>query len=80
MTTIDLGKVVGDTGPRGPKGDTGPSYVLTNTDRAEIAELVNIPPATTLSAGLVKPDGTTIVVDANGTISLGIPAANGVSF
>ena len=38
----------GDTGAQGPKGDTGDSYVLTSTDKADIATLVlnQIPVAT----------------------------------
>jgi len=67
----------GDTGARGPQGP--PGYVLTNSDKSDIAksiveqgiDLSGIDPtpiATTSMAGRVKPDGTTITVDRDGTI------------
>jgi len=36
--------------------------------------------ATSDDLGVVRPDGTTIVVDENGVISLGLADANGVSY
>lgn len=50
----------GDTGVQGLKGDTGEkgdkgdNYVLTQADKAEIAGMVTIPPATTTSNGLMS--------------------------
>lgn len=71
------------TGPQGPAGKDGVNGqdghtpvrgtdYWTENDKQEIiteaASAVNVPVATTTTAGKVKPDGTTITVDADGTI------------
>ena len=71
------------TGPQGPAGKDGVNGqdghtpikgtdYWTESDKTEIiteaASAVNVPVATTTTAGKVKPDGTTITVDADGTI------------
>lgn len=63
----------GDTGPAGADGYTpikGTDY-WTESDKAEIVQEAanSIPIATTEVAGKVKPDGTTITVTEDGTIS-----------
>lgn len=71
------------TGPQGPAGKDGVNGqdghtpvrgtdYWTENDKQEIiteaASAVNVPVATTETAGKVKPDGTTITVDSDGTI------------
>ena len=41
--------------------------------------ITSVPTATDSAAGILRPDGTTIVIE-NGVISLGIADANGVSY
>lgn len=83
VADVNTHGVKGDTGPQGdtgPKGDTGDTYELTNQDKEDIAALVSIPSATVSTLGAVKPDGTTITIDANGVISLAIPDGNEEEF
>lgn len=69
---VSLKGPIGDTGPQGEPGVTpvkGTDY-WTAADKQEMVNetLNSIPLATTETAGKVKPDGTTITVDADGTI------------
>lgn len=72
----------GETGPQGPAGEQGPAGAdgytpikgtdyWTESDKSEIVQEAanSIPIATTEVAGKVKPDGTTITVTEDGTIS-----------
>ena len=79
----------GDTGEQGPAGENGTTPVKgtdywTAADKQEIVNetLNSLPLATTETAGKVKPDGTTITIDADGTIhsSGGSSSASDVSF
>lgn len=69
--TVDLGYVVGATGPTGPTGATGPTGPTGNTGPQ--GENANLVVATTSSIGSVKPDGTTTAVSADGTITATTP-------
>lgn len=69
---VSLKGPIGDTGLQGEPGVTpvkGTDY-WTAADKQEMVNetLNSIPLATTETAGKVKPDGTTITVDADGTI------------
>ena len=46
--------IQGIQGIQGPKGDTGDDYILTAQDKQDIANLVDIPLATTTSNGLMS--------------------------
>lgn len=52
---------------RGPAGKDGEDYVLTEADKAEIAEMVEVPEVESVAV-----DGTTIIKNADGTISTAI--------
>lgn len=61
----------GATGAQGPQGEKGDAYLLTDSDRQEIASLVEIPAANENSIGGIKAkaaDGETLLaaVDENG--------------
>ena len=61
----------GATGAQGPQGEKGDAYLLTDSDRQEIASLVKIPTANENSIGGIKAkeaDGETLLaaVDENG--------------
>lgn len=61
---------IGETGPQGPEGPQGPAgadYVLTEEDKAEIAGMVEV-----TGGDSVVIDGTTIIENADGTISTAI--------
>ena len=81
ITDIDGTKTAtindGAQGPQGLPGADGHTPIkgvdyFTESEKNEIiteaASAVNVPVATTETAGKVKPDGTTITVDADGTI------------
>ena len=55
---------IGETGPQGPAGE---NYVLTEEDKAEIAGMVEV-----TGGGSVAIDGTTIIENADGTISTAV--------
>lgn len=66
----------GDTGPQGPAGADGYTPIKgtdywTESDKAEIVQEAasSIPIATTEVAGKVKPDGITVTITEDGTIS-----------
>lgn len=59
---------IGPQGPAGQDGKDGSDYVLTEEDKAEIAGMVEV----TGGGGSVAIDGTTIIENADGTISTAI--------
>lgn len=85
IAVVETTGAQGETGPQGEKGDTGDTGPAgadgytpikgtdywTESDKAEIVQEAanSIPIATTSVAGKVKPDGTTITVTEDGTIS-----------
>lgn len=52
--TFTTGSIRGEQGAQGAKGEQGDDYVLTQADMEHIASLVNIPLATTSTAGLMS--------------------------
>lgn len=53
--------------------DTG-ATIVNKLEGIRVALAAEVTPATTATAGIVKPDGTTITIDNNGTISAELPA------
>ena len=52
--TFTTGSIRGEPGQQGAKGEQGDDYVLTAQDKQDIANLVDIPIATTTSNGLMS--------------------------
>ena len=61
--TFTTGSIRGEQGQTGAKGDAGDDYVLTEADMEHIASLVNIPLATTSTAGLMSAQDKTRLDD-----------------
>jgi len=58
--------IQGETGPQGIQGETGPEGP--KGDKGDKGDTGTVQIATLQIAGAVKPDGTTITIDADGTI------------
>ena len=63
FTTGSIRGAQGDKGDKGDKGDAGDDYVLTQSDKQEIAGMVEIPLATTTSNGLMSSQDKTRLDD-----------------
>lgn len=62
-----INKIELTPGPAGKDGKDGEDYILTEADKQEIAEMVDVP-----EGGSVAVDGTTIIQNADGTISTAV--------
>ena len=65
--TVNISSIIPDALPS-QSGNSG-KFLTTNGTTASWATVTQPSVATTSTAGLVKPDGTTITIDSNGTIS-----------